>query len=145
MPVASELFRIVTVADPERVWDTLTPTKGCLAYLYGMTVESEWTAGSSLSLAVSGGPRLQGTVVFAERPRRLSYTVGEEAERPLVYVTWETRVDPAGTVVRLYVDELDAGRESAHELESAWLPVLSALKSQLESGVTALPTEIPQG
>ena len=40
-PLASELFRTVTSARPEVVWDALPATESPLAYLYGMTADLE--------------------------------------------------------------------------------------------------------
>jgi hypothetical protein len=132
MIFATELFRTLTDAGTDGVWDALAPACKGSAYLYGMAVESEWTPGSTIKLGPECGPTLTGVVLAADRPRLLSYTLGDTAEKPLVYVTWELRADPAGTVVRLYVDEVDPVRGSAEELESVWLPVLTSLRLQLD-------------
>jgi hypothetical protein len=135
MTFATELFRIITDADADSVWDTLAPVSTGCSYLYGMAVECDWTPGSPINVGPAGRPGLAGVVLVADRPRRLSYTLGDTTREPSVYVTWELRADPAGTVVRLYVDELDPDPDTAAELESVWLPVLSELQLDLERGV----------
>ena len=136
MTFATELFRTLTNADAASVWDILAPSCKGSAYLYGMAVESDWTPGSPITLGPDGGPRLTGVVLAADRPRRLTYTLGDSAEKPSVYVTWEIRTDSCGTVVRLYVDEVDPVAGSAEELESVWLPVLASLRLRLESSAS---------
>lgn len=132
MLIASELFHIITSADAEEVWETLTLTDTQVDYLQGLTVESAWAVGSTVTLQTADGLSVAGTVLIADQPRRLSYGLGDMLDEPSVYVTWQIREDPAGTVVRLYVDELDGGAEAIEELESAWLPILFALKYRLD-------------
>jgi uncharacterized protein YndB with AHSA1/START domain len=132
MTFATELFRIVTDADAERVWNALTPAKKGSTYVYGMVVASDWTAGAPISLGPDTGPRLTGVVLVADRPGRLTYTLGDTAEQPSFYVTWEICPGQAGTVVRLFVDDLDPEPDTTTDLESVWLPVLSELRLRLD-------------
>jgi uncharacterized protein YndB with AHSA1/START domain len=87
-PLASELFRTVTSAKAEVVWDALTATESPLGYLYGMTAESDWQPGATLTMTLDNQWRLIGDVLVAERPRRLSYTLGDRPGEPEVYVSW---------------------------------------------------------
>jgi uncharacterized protein YndB with AHSA1/START domain len=130
--LTSELFRAITTAPPEQVWAALTVTGCPLGYLYGLTAESDWLPGSTLSLTL-GRWRLVGEVLIADRPRRLSYTLGEQE----MYVTWELRPVDDGTVIRLTVDEPWPLVEDADDLEAAWLPVLSGLVAQLDQEASA--------
>jgi uncharacterized protein YndB with AHSA1/START domain len=129
--VTTELFRIVTCAAGEHVWDALTATGQPLPYFYGMTLTSDWQPGSRVTLALPPDHRLEGTVLAAERPGRLSYTLGASTDEVAAYVTWEIRRCPTGTVVRLYLDEADSHSGTTDELEEAWLPVLSGLAAHL--------------
>ena len=131
---ASEQFRVITSAEPERVWDALTATGFPLEYLYGMTVESDWRPGATVTMALTGQWRLIGEVVAAERPRRLSYTLDDPPGAPTVYVTWELRGVNEGTIIRLHVDEPWPLADNTDDLEIAWLPVLSGLVKHLERG-----------
>jgi hypothetical protein len=139
MPIATQSFGIITAADIERVWATLTPLGGPVPHLYGLAVESSWTPGSTITLTAPDGQTLTGTVVVASRPYRLSYTVGDHADEPCAYVSWELRPDAACTAIRLYVDEIDPGGDVAEALEATWLPALAALQAQLGPAIPDRP------
>jgi uncharacterized protein YndB with AHSA1/START domain len=128
----SEQFGVITSAEPERVWHALTATGVPLDYLYGMTVESDWRPGATVTMALTDQWRLTGEVLAAERPRRLSYTLDDPPGAPTVYVTWELRGVDEGTIIRLHVDEPWPLADNTDDLETAWLPVLSGLVKHLE-------------
>ena len=140
--LASDLFRAVTWARPEQVWNVLITTGAPLPYLYGMTVESDWRPDSAVTMTLGGRWHLSGEVLLAEPFRRLSYSLGERPGAPSVYVNWELRAEGGLTYVRLYVDELDASDGDEHQLEAAWLPVLCGLASQALQPEN--PSEEPQ-
>lgn len=142
-PFASEQFHAMTSANPECVWHALTATGVLLDYLHGMTVESDWQPGATVTMALTGHWRLTGEVLAAERPRRLSYTLDDPPGSPSVYVTWEVHATGEGTIIRLNVDEPSPLADSTEDLESAWLPVLSILVNHLERGPSS-PTEQAQ-
>jgi hypothetical protein len=139
MAIATESFGIITSADIERVWETLTPLGGRVPHLYGLVVESSWTPGSTITLTAPDGQTLTGTVVVASRPQRLSYTLGDHPGEPCAYVNWELKRDPAGTAIRLLVDEIDPGDDVAEVLAGAWLPALAALQAQLDAAIPDRP------
>jgi uncharacterized protein YndB with AHSA1/START domain len=138
-PLASELFRIVTRAKPEVIWDALTATGSPLGYLYGMTAESDWQPGATLMMTLDDRWRLTGEVLVAEPPRRLSYTLGDRLGEPSVYVSWELRAIDDATIIRLYVDEPLPQADVTDDLEAAWLPVLSGLVTRLDRCVSPRP------
>jgi len=133
-PLASEQFHAITSASPECVWNALTATGVPLDYLHGMTVDTDWQPGASLTLTLAGQWRLTGQVLAAERPHRVSYTLDDPPGSPSVYVTWELHSTGDGTIIRLNVDEPWPFADSTEDLESAWLPVLSGLVKHLERG-----------
>jgi uncharacterized protein YndB with AHSA1/START domain len=139
-PFASEQFHAVTTADPECVWAALTATGVPLDYLHGMTAESDWQPGASLTMALTGHWRLTGQGLAAERPHRLSYTFDDPPGSPSVYVTWELHATGEGTIIHLNVDEPWPLAGSTQDLETAWLPVLSSLVNHLERGPSS-PTK----
>ena len=100
----------------------------------------EELSGSTITLTAPDGQTLIGTVVVACRPQRLSYTLGDHADKPCAYVTWELQRDPVGTAIRLYIDEIDPGGAVAEALQAAWLPALAALQAQLDAAITDRPT-----
>ena len=116
----SEQFGVITSAEPERVWHALTATGVPLDYLYGMTVESDWRPGATVTM-LTGQWRLTGEVLAAERPRRLSYTFDDPSGAPAVYVTWELHGVDGGTIIRLHVDEPWPLADNTDDLETAWL------------------------
>ena len=128
---ASEQFHAITTAQPERVWNALTATGSPLEYLHGMTVESDWRPGATVTMAFADQWRLTGEVLAAERPRRLAYTIDDPPGAPAVYVTWELRRVDDGTIIRLHVDEPWSLAANTDEIETAWLPVLSTLVRQV--------------
>jgi uncharacterized protein YndB with AHSA1/START domain len=130
--LATKVLPIITATDPQCVWDALTATGRPLDYLYGMTVESDWQAGSAVTIGLAGGWPLSGEVLLADRPETLSYTLGDRTDDTSVYVTWRIRSETAGTVVRLYVDEPFPDTNTGDELELAWLPALSKLLTHLD-------------
>jgi len=103
-----------------------------LDYLHGMTVESGWRPGDRVTMALTEQWCLTGELVVADRPHRLSYTLDDPPGSPAVYVTWELRGVPEGTIIRLNVDEPWTAAGSSEDLEAAWLPVLSGLVKHLE-------------
>jgi uncharacterized protein YndB with AHSA1/START domain len=138
---ASELLRTLVRKKPERVWEVLTATGIPLGYLYGMTVESDWRPGTSVTMTLGDQARLTGDVLVAERPRRLSYTLGDRPGQPSVYVNWELRALGDATIVRLYVDEPWPDADPTDDLEAAWLPVLYDLVAYLDWGAGRFPSD----
>ena len=137
---ASELLRTLVRKKPEQVWEALTATGIPLGYLYGMTVESDWRPGTSVTMTLGDRARLTGDVLVAERPRRLSYTLGDRPGQPSVYVNWELRALGDATIVRLYVDEPWPDADPTDDLEAAWLPVLYDLVAYLDWGAGRFPS-----
>ena len=76
---------------------------------------------------------------MAEPPRRLSYSLGAGDGQPTTYVTWEIResAGQAGSRVRLYVDEAQAGPKGEEEAEKVWKRVISSLAAVLAEGRSA--------
>jgi uncharacterized protein YndB with AHSA1/START domain len=138
---ASELLRTIVRKKPEQVWEALTATGIPLGYLYGMTVESDWRPGTSVTMTLGDQARLTGDVLVAERPGRLSYTLGDRPGQPSVYVNWELRALGDATIVRLYVDEPWPDADPTDDLEAAWLPVLYDLVTYLDWGAGRFPSD----
>jgi hypothetical protein len=135
--LGSELFRIITRASAQRVWETLTTTGEGVDYLYGLTIQSLWRAGSTVTAGLPAGPQLMGEVLRADEPRLLSYNLGDAAGEPSVYITWEVVAGPDATIVRLYVDEVQP--LGLADIERAWLPVIAALEHRLRGGGAERP------
>ena len=83
--------------------------------------------------------RLDGEVLAAEQPHRLSHTLDDPPGTPAVYVTWELRDVDDGTIIRLHVDEPWPMADGTDDLETAWLPVILGLVKHLEHGPASRP------
>jgi hypothetical protein len=132
----SEVFRTMTSAGAEQVWDALTTTGRPLDHLYGLAACSDWRVGSTVSVGLPGsaslpghGP-LVGDVLAVDPGRRLSYSLGEAPGHATVYVTWEIAPHSCGAVIQLTVDEPDAG--TAEEITACWGPVIRGLATHLD-------------
>lgn len=80
------------------------------------------------------GHGVEGEVLLAEAPARLSFTLGDGQDDTAVYVTWEVHGNEDGSVVRLFVDETRAGTSPADqdERETVWPPVTARLAALLQ-------------
>lgn len=136
-PVGSAVFRLATPACPAAVWAALTCAATTPRWLYGLSLSSPWTAGAPLLGWLSTeAPAVSGTVLFADAPERLTYSL-DDASGGVTYVAWRVREAACGSVVRLTVEEPGATED---DIEDVWLPVLGALAE-----VLAAPAETPAG
>jgi uncharacterized protein YndB with AHSA1/START domain len=127
----SHRFAFHTDASAEQVWGALTCPGTASRFFHGMRLESEWAAGSPVTLCGPDGHEKRGEVIAALPPRSLSFAL-EQGIAPCRIIGWELRSTGDGTVVRLTVDDVDGEREE--EMEDTWLPVLSGLEQVLQSG-----------
>ena len=137
--LSTQLFRFFTACDPETVWSYLTPRHPSRGHYYGAAVVSDWEVGSTVRIGMGpeGGPMIVGEVLAAERGARLSHTLGDRMDEPSTYVTWslspcDSVAGHHGTIVRLYVDEVDGDGDDGRAIEEAWLPILAALQTELD-------------
>ncbi len=132
MPVlTSEVFRFLTSAHPQDVWTELTRTGEPVTHHYGLTIQTDWEPQAALTASLPPCPALTGQVLHAEPPRLLTYSLGDGPGMLPAYITWQLEPTPAGTIVRLYVDE--TGPPDRPGLELTWLPALEALRTRLAS------------
>jgi len=123
---AGHCFAFSTCAAPAAVWQALT-RGGCFP---GLTLASDWTAGSPLLVTAAGSTSpagIGGAVLLAVPPARLSYYFQAAPGDPCTYLTWQVRPAPCGSVVKLHVDEVECPDDEAGA-EETWLPLLAALQ-----------------
>ena len=132
--ITTIVFRFVTPADPATVWQALTDEPG---HCRGLTVESDWRAGSTVRLS-AGAMVVRGEVLLSAPGERLTHTLGDLPGQPEVFVTWELAGAPGGTVVDLYVDEVGPGHfgsggrtDDVSDMERAWQPVVDAVRAEI--------------
>lgn len=128
---------------PDRLWQALTTPEFTRQYWWGREVESDFRVGSPIRLTYDNGSRLEidGTVLAAEEPVRLSYTFTDPADRERgdkasrVTFLIEEAKDFDG-VVRLTVvhDEFAPGSPTYEGVSSGWPDILASLKTLLETG-----------
>ncbi|MQA84648.1 MAG: helix-turn-helix domain-containing protein [Streptosporangiales bacterium] len=140
---------------PERLWQALTDPAFTRRY-WGVTFESDWTVGSTMTWEEAGVTIADpAQVVLESEPyRRLSYTwhtftrewaeahgFGEEvltkvASERRSKVTFE--IEPLGQAVKLTVvhDDFDPGSTVLEMVSEGWPHLLSDLKTLLETGDT---------
>ena len=145
--LSTQLFRFITPCDPETVWSVLAARHPSRGRYYGVPVVSDWEVGSRITIGSVGGngPAIVGEILAVERGVRLSHTLGDQPGHPTTYVTWTmypTDAGRGGTIVRLYVDEVDESPvgtgdddDDGRAIETAWLPVLAALQTELDACV----------
>jgi uncharacterized protein YndB with AHSA1/START domain len=140
MSSPKHVYEIEIQAAPERVWHALTDGSLTERYFHHTRVESSWQAGASLVYRnPDGSVGIEGTILEADRPRRLVHTFhfpedpGEAVERPS-RVTWELEQHGPATVLRLTHDDFDGETKTYHGVAQGWVTVLSGLKTLLETG-----------
>jgi uncharacterized protein YndB with AHSA1/START domain len=140
-----KVFEIYIKTNPERLWHAITDPDMRRKYTFGVSVESDWTAGSSytgragVTTSSPGFTILEGENLEVEPPRRLVQSFralwsddvrGEGTSR----VTWE--IEPVADSCRLTVTH-DQLREGCNdEIYGGWMMILSGLKTLLETGET---------
>jgi uncharacterized protein YndB with AHSA1/START domain len=149
----TETFVYVTyiASTPEKVWDALTNPEFTRRYWNGRLVESDWRVGSPVTIRHDYDDEIDGlggTVLDADRPRRLSFGT------PPGTVTFELAVMPrpasgrsqgpsptADDVVRLTVIHAGLDEAGVRAAGGGWSFILSNLKTLLESGA---PLPMPE-
>jgi uncharacterized protein YndB with AHSA1/START domain/DNA-binding transcriptional ArsR family regulator len=142
---------------PERLWQALTDPAFTQRY-WGVTFESDWKAGSTLTLEQDGVTIAdpEQVILEAEPYRRLSYTwhtftpewakVHGFSDEFMAKVTSEPRskvtfaIEPVGQTVKLTVvhDDFEPGSTVLENVSEGWPHVISSLKTLLETSA-ALP------
>jgi len=137
---------------PEKLWAALTTPEFIKNYWFGMSIETDWKAGSPWKLAFPDGRVADaGEIVEFDKPRRLVLRWRHQF-RPELHEEGDVRcvieIEQAGEVVKLTIthdmDKPDSKLIGA--VSVGWPKILSSLKTLLETG-TALPAigELPRG
>jgi len=132
------VYEIYVRAPCEDVWRALTEGDFTRDYWYGTTVESSWVPGDPVRfLYADGRVAVEGKVLEADRPLRLSYTwhplyddalAAESVSR----VTFELESTRGQTRLRVTHDRFPAGSRVRQHVVGGWEFVISGLKSVVE-------------
>jgi uncharacterized protein YndB with AHSA1/START domain len=134
------VYEVYIRTTPEKLWQAITRPEMTRQFFYGNDVESDWKVGSSVRhKSPDGKPNLDGKVLEVVPQRKLVTTfsaVHDAAcakDRPS-RVTWE--IEPRGEVCKLTLthDDFDGITETYQQVGRGWNPVLSGLKTLLETG-----------
>jgi uncharacterized protein YndB with AHSA1/START domain len=141
-PGPRHVYEIFIRTTPQKLWDAITNPDLTRQYFYGSSVKSDWKVGSPVEhLGGDGKAMLQGKILEAEPPRRLvttfAATFGHDADTrkdPPSRVTWE--IEPRGEVCKLTLvhDDFESETATYKSAGPGWNPVLSGLKTLLETG-----------
>ena len=135
-PAPRHVYEVYIAATPERVWRALTESEFTKQYYYGNTVESDWKPGSPMVYRNPDGTEsIECEVIEADPPRRLVHTFffpGTE-ESPS-RCTWSIEPRGEATLLTLTHDEFDGETATYRSVAHGWVPVLSGLKTLLETG-----------
>src|SRR5262245_16684381 len=125
-------------ATPDRIWQALTDSSFTLRYYYNSTVESDWAVGSPYLFRTQGDPAIEGEILEADQPRRLTMTfhaLWNEAVRGDRPSRMSFEIDDAGNgVSKLTVIHEDMGEATASEVTGGWPLIAAGLKTLLETG-----------
>ncbi len=125
---------------PERLWAALTQGEFTKTYWYGRRIESQWTVGAPVAFFDGDSQNLtdSGVVLESNPPKRLAYTFRNEFDaqaRKQGHSRVSFTIEPHEGMVKLTLvhDELPS-EEAAEGFREGWSPILSSLKTFLESG-----------
>lgn len=147
-PKLKHLYEVYIRTTPEKLWQAITDSAFTKQYFYETSVKSEFKTGSPVVYAgPDGKPMIEGKVIEADPPHRLVTTFanrfGNEGldDRPS-RVTW--LIEKKGETCKLTLthDDFDSETATYKGVQSGWSPVLSGLKTLLETGK---PLNIPKG
>jgi uncharacterized protein YndB with AHSA1/START domain len=143
MPQPDFEYVIFIATTPEALWGALTSPATTQQYWFGRWVESDWRAGSVVTLWESAARKtldVTGELLRVEPPHLLSYTFqaypgGEVLRERPSRVTFEITPWDGGMVqLRLLHDSFAPDSRVLPGIRRGWPAILSSLKSLLEGG-----------
>lgn len=139
-PGLRHVYEVYIRTGPQKLWQAIVDPALTVRYFYGTAVESTLEVGAPIRWREPDGTSaLEGVVFEVEPPARLvhSFMMLHDAEachdRPS-RVTWE--IDALGETCKLTLvhDEFESETATWREVAHGWNPVLSGLKTLLETG-----------
>lgn len=134
------VYEIYIRTTPERLWRAITDPAFVRQYFYDQRVESTWEAGARYEhRAPDGTVRIEGRIVEVEPPYRLVQTFAcpakpeTKSDRPS-RVTWLIEKRGEACKLTLIHDDFDGETATWKSVGPGWNPVLSGLKTLLETG-----------
>src|SRR5215217_3330682 len=128
---------------PEKLWQALTTPEIIKQYWFGMSVESEWQAGSPWKMYADGSPMDSGEILESVSQKRLVMSRRSEW-KPEFKAEGNSRcvyeIEPTGAAAKLTLTHSMERPDSKFigAVAEGWPMVISNLKSLLETGDVAL-------
>jgi uncharacterized protein YndB with AHSA1/START domain/DNA-binding transcriptional ArsR family regulator len=136
----THVFQIYIRCTPEQLWDGITSSALTKRYFHETTIESTWEPGASVVYRNDDGSRaVEGEVIACDRPRTLSYSWrvlydSQAAKETPSRVAWEIEAMGESCRLTLTHDEFPEGSVVFDNVGEGWPPLLSSLKSLIETG-----------
>jgi len=134
------VYEVYIRTTPEKLWQAITDPSLSKQYFYKTAVRSDWTVGSTIEHVMEDGAiALSGKILEVTPPRRLvtSFVMEHDADtktdRPS-RVTWEITPRGEACLLTLTHDDFDSETKTYRNVQLGWNPVLSGLKTLLETG-----------
>lgn len=143
MSIATSLKQMYVVyirTSPEKLWQALTDPKLTKQYFHSTEINGDFSVGSKVDYIKTEEdgtkrPALTGKILESVPGKRLvhSFEFPTLSDAP-TKVSYE--IEPMGDLVKLTVthDEFDKQTETFHMVSNGWPPILSGLKTLLETG-----------
>lgn len=128
---------------PERLWEALTKPEFTKQYWFGVSVLSEWKAGSDWRIQFEDGRIADsGEILEVDPPRRLVIKWRNEFMPELKaegYSRCTMELEQSGDAVKLsIIHEIDVAEAKViSAVSNGWPKIISNLKSLLETGAIA--------
>ena len=137
------VYEVFIRTTPQRLWDAITKAEFTKEYFYGAFVKSDWKVGSPVMHEdKDGNPMIEGTVIEVDPPRRLVTTFASRSREGCAdasqdrasRVTW--LIEQRGETCKLTLthDDFDGETATYKSVGPGWNPILSGLKTLLETG-----------
>lgn len=140
MEKPKHVYDVYIRATPERVWEAVTSGGIAKKWFHETTLTGDLKPGSSIQYVnPDGTSAVDGEVVEFDPPKRFVHTwrsnwgpdfANDRASR----VTWEVTPMGSTTLLRMTHDDFDGETATYQSISQGWAPILSSLKSFLETG-----------
>lgn len=140
MAKAEFVYVAYIATTPEKLWSALTSGEFTKMYWYDRRLESNWNVGAPVRFYDGNSDVVtdSGVVLEYDPPKRLAYTFRNEfdpeaREQGYSRVTFTLEAHESQVKLTLIHDELP-DEETAAGFREGWAPILSSLKTMLETG-----------
>lgn len=134
------VYQVFIRATPEQVWEAITNGELTRRYFHDTSIESSWEPGATVTYRNPDGTiAVEGEVLEVNWPSVLSYSWHvlynpEAADEAPSRVRWEIEAVGETSKVTLVHDQFPTGSVVSPEVGPGWHPLLSSMKSLIETG-----------